>query len=194
MFVLYDYKHIVQSLLSPGGWGWEGGCWESPWSASTLRWVCRGGGRVRGEWGRNIRRAISLLAGPLTSPTSPLMCVHSDKVLLHSPAQQALSSYQVSKSSKSHLNKQKNPSICKQSRRESFLIILIFYTSVAMTHSFLSSVMTNTDWYMESLEEHIVDILHSGFSLYILPRGFFSSKHFSLWCCCSLSSLDSSSL
>lgn len=38
-------------------------------------------------------------------------------------------------------------------------------TSVAMTHSLLSSAITNTDWYMESLEEHIVDILHSGFSL-----------------------------
>lgn len=34
-----------------------------------------------------------------------------------------------------------------------------------MTHSLRSSAMTNTDWYMESLEEHIVDILHSGFSL-----------------------------
>lgn len=34
-----------------------------------------------------------------------------------------------------------------------------------MTHSLLSSAITNTDWYMESLEEHIVDILHSGFSL-----------------------------
>lgn len=38
-------------------------------------------------------------------------------------------------------------------------------TSVAMAHSLLSSAITNTDWYMESLEEHIVDILHSGFSL-----------------------------
>lgn len=38
-------------------------------------------------------------------------------------------------------------------------------TSVAMTHSLRSSAITNTDWYMESLEEHIVDILHSGFSL-----------------------------
>lgn len=38
-------------------------------------------------------------------------------------------------------------------------------TSVAMTHSLLSSAITYTDWYMESLEEHIVDILHSGFSL-----------------------------
>lgn len=34
-----------------------------------------------------------------------------------------------------------------------------------MTHSLLSSAITNTDWYMESLDEHIVDILHSGFSL-----------------------------
>lgn len=37
-------------------------------------------------------------------------------------------------------------------------------TSVAMTHSFFSSATTKTDWY-ESLEEHIVDILHSGLSL-----------------------------
>lgn len=55
----------------------------------------------------------------------------------------------------------------------------IVYTSVAMTHSLLSSAITNTDWYMESLEEHIVDILHSGFSLYILLKGILSSKHFS---------------
>lgn len=55
----------------------------------------------------------------------------------------------------------------------------IIYTSVAMTHSLLSSAITNTDWYMESLGEHIVDILHSGFSLYILLNGIFSSKHFS---------------
>lgn len=38
-------------------------------------------------------------------------------------------------------------------------------TSVAMMHSFLSSVITKTDWYIESLGEHIADILHSGFSL-----------------------------
>jgi len=42
----------------------------------------------------------------------------------------------------------------------------ILLTSVAMTHSLLSSAITNTDWYMESLGEHIVDILHSGFSLH----------------------------
>lgn len=34
------------------------------------------------------------------------------------------------------------------------------YTSVAMTHSFFVSVITKTDWYIESLGEHIVDILH----------------------------------
>lgn len=44
-------------------------------------------------------------------------------------------------------------------------VIFFWLTSVAMTHSLLSSPITNTDWYMESLEEHIVDILHSGFSL-----------------------------
>lgn len=38
-------------------------------------------------------------------------------------------------------------------------------TSVAMTHSFLSSDIKHTDWYMESLGEHIADIRHSGFSL-----------------------------
>ena len=38
-------------------------------------------------------------------------------------------------------------------------------TSVAMTHSRRSSAITNTDWYMESLGEHIVDTLHSDFSL-----------------------------
>lgn len=38
-------------------------------------------------------------------------------------------------------------------------------TSVAMMHSFFSSAITNTDWYMESLLEHMVDILHSGLSL-----------------------------
>lgn len=84
-------------------------------------------------------------------------------------------------------------SICKQSRIFNSASIVSFffslrpsisdpfrvYTSVAMTHSLLSSAITNTDWYMESLEEHIVDILHSGFSLYILLRGIFSSKHFS---------------
>lgn len=34
-----------------------------------------------------------------------------------------------------------------------------------MMHSFRSSVITKTDWYIESLGEHIADILHSGFSL-----------------------------
>lgn len=48
---------------------------------------------------------------------------------------------------------------------EDVFIIIFQLTSVAMTHSLLSSAITNTDWYMESLEEHIVDILHSGFSL-----------------------------
>lgn len=38
-------------------------------------------------------------------------------------------------------------------------------TSVAMTHSFLSSDIKHTDWYMESLGEHIAAIRHSGFSL-----------------------------
>lgn len=38
-------------------------------------------------------------------------------------------------------------------------------TSVAMTHSFLSSDIKHTDWYMDSLGEHIADIRHSGFSL-----------------------------
>lgn len=62
-----------------------------------------------------------------------------------------------------------------------------------MTHSLLSSAITNTDWYTESLGEHIVDILHSGFSLYILLNGIFSSKHFSyLWL--DLSSWDTMSL
>lgn len=56
------------------------------------------------------------------------------------------------------------------------LLTLTVYTSVAMTHSLLSSAITNTDWYMESLEEHIVDILHSGFSLYTLLKGVLSSK------------------
>lgn len=32
-------------------------------------------------------------------------------------------------------------------------------------HSFFSSAITKTDWYIESLEELIVDILHSGLSL-----------------------------
>lgn len=78
---------------------------------------------------------------------------------------------------------------CKQSRKR-FCFDCVFvsslhrhqpviYTSVAMTHSLLSSAITNTDWYTESLGEHIVDILHSGFSLYILLNGIFSSKHFS---------------
>lgn len=51
--------------------------------------------------------------------------------------------------------------------RKTLLFFLMFFwlTSVAMTHSLLSSAKTNTDWYMESLEEHIVDILHSGLSL-----------------------------
>lgn len=39
------------------------------------------------------------------------------------------------------------------------------HTSVAIIHSFRSSVITKTDWYIESLGEHIADILHSGFSL-----------------------------
>lgn len=39
-------------------------------------------------------------------------------------------------------------------------------TSVAIMHSFFSSAITKTDWYTESLEEHIVDILHSGLSLW----------------------------
>lgn len=39
-------------------------------------------------------------------------------------------------------------------------------TSVAIMHSFFSSAITRTDWYIESLEEHIVDILHSGLSLW----------------------------
>lgn len=34
-----------------------------------------------------------------------------------------------------------------------------------MMHSFFSSAIIKTDWYIESLEEHIVDILHSGLSL-----------------------------
>lgn len=38
-------------------------------------------------------------------------------------------------------------------------------TSVAMIHSFLSSDIKHTDWYTESLGEHIADIRHSGFSL-----------------------------
>lgn len=42
---------------------------------------------------------------------------------------------------------------------------MFLLTSVAMMHSFLSSVITKTDWYIESLGEHIADILHSGFSL-----------------------------
>lgn len=46
-----------------------------------------------------------------------------------------------------------------------FVSASFLLTSVAMTHSLLSSAITNTDWYMESLGEHIVDILHSGFSL-----------------------------
>lgn len=33
-------------------------------------------------------------------------------------------------------------------------------------HSFFSSAITKTDWYIESLEELIVDILHSGLSLW----------------------------
>lgn len=41
-----------------------------------------------------------------------------------------------------------------------------YLTSVAMMHSFFSSAMTNTDWYMDSREEHMVDILHSGLSLW----------------------------
>lgn len=43
--------------------------------------------------------------------------------------------------------------------------LVCLLTSVAMMHSFLSSVITKTDWYIESLGEHIADILHSGFSL-----------------------------
>lgn len=39
-------------------------------------------------------------------------------------------------------------------------------TSVAMMHSFFSSAITKTDWYIESLEEHIVDIRHPGLSLW----------------------------
>lgn len=35
-------------------------------------------------------------------------------------------------------------------------------TSVAIMHSFFSSAITKTDWYIESREELIVDILHSG--------------------------------
>lgn len=35
-------------------------------------------------------------------------------------------------------------------------------TSVAIMHSFFSSAITKTDWYIKSLGEHIVDILHSG--------------------------------
>lgn len=58
-----------------------------------------------------------------------------------------------------------------------------------MTHSFFSSAITNTDWYIESLEEHIVDILHSGLSLYILLNGILSSNVFSQFS--SLSKRDS---
>lgn len=38
-------------------------------------------------------------------------------------------------------------------------------TSVAITHSFLSSDIKHTDWYIESLGEQMADIRHSGFSL-----------------------------
>lgn len=41
----------------------------------------------------------------------------------------------------------------------------VIFTSVAIMHSFFSSAITKTDWYIESLEELIVDILHSGLSL-----------------------------
>lgn len=61
-----------------------------------------------------------------------------------------------------------------------------------MMHSFFSSAITKTDWYIESLEEDIVDILHSGLSLYILVKRFFSSIVFSQFS--SLSKRDSSSL
>lgn len=53
------------------------------------------------------------------------------------------------------------------------------YTSVAMTHSFLSSDIKHTDWYTESLGEHIADIRHSGFSL-CNRSGTFSPKLLSL--------------
>lgn len=86
--------------------------------------------------------------------------------------------------------KQSNPVLnCKQCSRNVHLLALPnlrckradlqSYTSVAMMHSFLSSVITKTDWYIESLGEHIADILHSGFSL-CSRSGDFSPKHFSL--------------
>lgn len=75
---------------------------------------------------------------------------------------------------------------CKQCRREAQLLgrswglgRLVPYTSVAMTHSFLSSDIKHTDWYMESLGEHIADIRHSGFSL-CNRSGTFSPKLLSL--------------
>lgn len=77
---------------------------------------------------------------------------------------------------------------CKQCRRKIQLLgqswdvlgRLLPYTSVAMTHSFLSSDIKHTDWYMDSLGEHIADIRHSGFSLCNLS-GAFSPKLLSLW-------------
>lgn len=56
---------------------------------------------------------------------------------------------------------------------------LLPYTSVAMTHSFLSSDIKHTDWYIESLGEHIADIRHAGFSL-CNRSGTFSPKLLSL--------------
>lgn len=60
-----------------------------------------------------------------------------------------------------------------------------------MTHSRLSSAITNTDWYMESLEEHIVDILHSGFSLQtqITPSVNAKWKHMAELCSKQLSNV-----
>lgn len=115
-------------------------------------------------------------------------------VLLHSESTQAPSSYQVFKSSNLHLNKSQSLHTCKQSTRNPMLIMMssIYYTSVAMMHSFFSSAITKTDWYIESLEEHIVDILHSGLSLYILLKCLLSSIIFSQFS--SLSRRDSSSL
>lgn len=66
---------------------------------------------------------------------------------------------------------ERNKGMCQGFIFFGFVLLLFLFppssllTSVAMTHSLLSSAITNTDWYMESLGEHIVDILHSGFSL-----------------------------
>lgn len=84
---------------------------------------------------------------------------HSDSIQLSSFQEQQLK-----------LNKSQSFFICKQFTRNPMLLSQNYYTSVAIMHSFFSSPITKTDWYTGSLEEHIVDIRHSGLSLYIFLK------------------------